>query len=123
MFEAERWVEKTKAEAPDPEMAFAILARARNESWDASQDLALAAAEHFFYAWKEGRKSPVELLTNVRKVLAYDFLKGLVGPLSLGIGRYALSSNPDYPSSPPTAASVVFGMGGYLWAARDLVSR
>ena len=93
------------------------LMRQRNSSYEKSQDLPLAAAEHYFYAKQEVRDDPSWLaVIKLGEVFGYEGVKAFAAPLAIGFGRYAFATT-SYPATPTTAASVACGMWGILEGA------
>ena len=108
-------------EGQDPTMAFEALSGLRNSSYEQSQDLALAAAEHFFYTKSAMQESSnLQSAVQIIRVFGYDGLKAVSTPLAIGLGRYAWSAKGStYPASPPTLASVVCGLWGILDGTKE----
>jgi RHS repeat-associated protein len=109
-------VDDTERSTSDPKKAFDDLVRQRNSSYEKSQDLSLAAAEHYFFARQEAQNDPGwPVVMNVVGVFGYDFLKVIGTSLTFGLGRYSpLITGTSYPATPPTVAAVVCGTWGFL---------
>jgi len=122
---AQEIIKETKGSHPyGPNDGYNYLFKRRNKSFENSQDLALAAAEHFFVGWKESAaRPPTEAyqIFNAMYEVGYDGLKLFVG---LGpFGYYAISGSENFedafPVTPLTKAAIRCGLAGFAYGATD----
>lgn len=119
---AEQIIDQNQSSNADD--AFGRIFQERNSSYEKSQDLALAAAEHYFFAKATVMNDPYWLgVLKLGGVFGYDTVKAIMTPLAIGTGRYAISYDSRYPTTPPTVASLLCGTWGILEGAKEAQTR